>query len=149
MQWFKRFYELNNPALEYDPVSQRAGSRGKQPHRTRDDSEGQGSSSSHALLPLIPVLLPYHSTSYRLAPGGARATDVLKSTPSKTRTTLPLQSSAKKQTRNRSLDDKENANKAAEPVRSAASARNDAAKKSSSYGRNNAESKTIAAAPGK
>lgn len=28
MQWFKRFYELNNPALDYDPVAARAGGKG-------------------------------------------------------------------------------------------------------------------------
>jgi len=28
MQWFKRFYELNNPALDYDPVVARAGGKG-------------------------------------------------------------------------------------------------------------------------
>ncbi len=28
MQWFKRFYELNSPALDYDPVATRAGGRG-------------------------------------------------------------------------------------------------------------------------
>jgi microtubule-associated protein, RP/EB family len=29
MQWFKRFHELNASAAEYDPVAQRAHSRGE------------------------------------------------------------------------------------------------------------------------
>lgn len=28
MQWFKRYYELNRPAADYDPVAQRAGKGG-------------------------------------------------------------------------------------------------------------------------
>ncbi len=28
MQWFKRYYELNRPAADYDPVAQRGGKGG-------------------------------------------------------------------------------------------------------------------------
>ncbi len=48
MQWFKRFYELNNPALDYDPVAARAGGKGASAARAAAPA-GSSSSSSRTV----------------------------------------------------------------------------------------------------